>query len=104
MPVALALIFGVAVLAVLLIGLLWAVALLLSFYAYIGAAFYLIWRSKRKEAALMESMEREAERQRLFNEQEMRAWRDTLGKEQPNASRPENSLRSFDRTRDPSQK
>jgi hypothetical protein len=103
MPVALALVFGVAVLAVLLIGILWSLAFLLV-YAYIGAAIYLIWRSKRKEAELVESMVREAERQRLFNEQEMRAWRDTLGKEQPNASRRENSLRSFDRTRDPSQK
>jgi hypothetical protein len=101
MPVAMALISGVVVLAFCLIGLLWAVALLLPFYVYIGAAVYLIWRSKRKEAELAESVERDTQRQRLFNEQEMRAWRDSLEKDRRNVSRREKALRSFDRTRDP---
>jgi ABC-type transport system involved in cytochrome bd biosynthesis fused ATPase/permease subunit len=104
MPVAIALIFGAMVLAVCLIGILWALALLLPFYAYIGAATYLIWRSKQKEAELAESVARETERQRLLNEQEMRAWRASLENEQPDASRRERVLRRFDRTRDPPKK
>jgi hypothetical protein len=101
MPVAIALILGVMVLAVCLIGILWTLALLLPFYVYIGAAVYFIWRSKRKEAQLAESAERDIERQRRFNEQEMRAWRDSLEKDRRNVSRREKALRSFDRTRDP---
>jgi hypothetical protein len=58
MPVAITLNFGVVVLAVCLIGILWTLALLRPFYAYIGAAVYLIWRSRRKEAELAKSVER----------------------------------------------
>jgi ABC-type transport system involved in cytochrome bd biosynthesis fused ATPase/permease subunit len=104
MPVAIALIFCVVMLAVCLIGIIWALALLLPFYAYIGVAAYLIWRSKQKEAELAESVARETERQRLLNEQEMRVWRASLENEQRSASRRERVLRRFDRTRDPPQK
>ena len=75
MPVAIALVVGVVVLAIALIGLVWAMIFLLPFYAYVAAAVYLVWRSNRKHADLAASVAREAERQRLFNEQEMRAWR-----------------------------
>jgi hypothetical protein len=92
------------VLAVCLIGIFWAVAFLLPFYAYIGAAVYLIWRSKRKEAELADSVQKEAQRQKLFNEQELRAWRNSLENERRNASGRDKALRNFDRTRDPSQK
>jgi hypothetical protein len=102
MQVAIALISGVVVLAVCLIGLLWTLALLLPFYAYVGAAVYLVWRRKHKEAELAEAMKRDAERERHFNAQETRAWRIALEKEQRNASRREKALRDFDRTRDPS--
>ncbi len=104
MPVAIALIIGVVVLAIFLVGILWALALLIPFYVYIGLALYLVWRGKRKEAELAESVDREIERQRLFNEQELRAWRDSLEKERRSASRRERALRNFDRTRDPPQK
>jgi hypothetical protein len=104
MPVvAMALIFSLMVLAVWLIGILWAIALLIRFYAYIGLAVYLVWRSKRKHAELAASLERDAERKRQFNEQEMRAWRDPLENDGRNASRRDRALRSFDRTRDPPQ-
>jgi hypothetical protein len=72
MPVAIALIVGVVVLATALIGLVWAMIFLLPFYASVALAFYLVWRSNRKHAQLSASVEREADRQRLFNEQEMR--------------------------------
>jgi hypothetical protein len=104
MPVAIALIVGVVVLTVCLVGTLRVLALLLPFYAYIGLAAYLVWRGKKKEADLAESVEREIERQRLLNEQELRAWRASLEKERRNASRRERVLRNFDRTRDPPQK
>jgi hypothetical protein len=99
MPVAIALIFGVAVLAVCLIGILWTLALLLPFYAYIGAAVYLIWRGKQKEAELAKSFERETLKERLFNEQELRAWQDSLEKDRKNLSPREKALCSFGRTR-----
>jgi hypothetical protein len=103
MPVAIALIVGVVVLAVCLVGILWALALLIPFYVYIGLAVYLVWRGKQKEADLAKSVERENERQRLLNEQELRAWRDSLEKERRSAVRRERVLRNFDRTRDPPQ-
>jgi uncharacterized protein (DUF58 family) len=80
MPVAVAMviIFGVVVFAIALIGLLWAIVFLLAFYAYVGIAVYLIWRSNRRKALLEASVVREVERQRLFNEQEMRAWNSSL--------------------------
>ncbi len=78
MPIATALIFCAIVLALALIGLLWAIALLLPFYAYIAIATYLIWRSQRRNAELRARIQQEAEQQRGFNEQEMRAWLDSL--------------------------
>jgi hypothetical protein len=104
MPVAIALIIGVVVLAIFLVGILWALALLIPFYVYIGLALYLVWRGKRKEAELAESVDREIERQRLFNEQELRAWRGSLEKERRSASRRERVLRNFGRSRDPPHK
>ena len=88
MPVAVALIIGVVVLAISLIGLIRALLLLIPFYAYVGIAVYLLWRFRRKEAERVMAMKREAERQRSFNEQEMRAWRASLEEERQNPSRP----------------
>jgi hypothetical protein len=89
MPVAIALIVGVVVIAVFLVGILWALALLIPFYVYVGLAAYLVWRGKQKEIELAASVEREIERQRLLNEQELRAWRNSLQKQQRSASRRE---------------
>ena len=101
MPVAIALILGVVLIAVCLIGFLWALIFLVPFYAWIAAAAYLMWRSKRAEDALEASVKQEAERQRLFNEQEMRAWRASLETERRNDNRRNKVLRSIDRSRDP---
>jgi hypothetical protein len=103
-PVAIALIFCVLILAVCLIGILWTLVLLLPFYAYFGMAVYWVWRVKRKEAELAQSVEREAERQKAFNAQEMRAWGAALEKERRSDARREKVLRSFDKTRDPPKK
>lgn len=100
MPVAITLLFGVVVLALCLIGVLWTLVFLIPFYAYVGAAVYLVWRSKWNEAALAASVEQEAAKQRQFNEQEMLAWRTSLETDQRNASKREKALRDFDRSRD----
>ncbi|MBN8991638.1 MAG: hypothetical protein J0H42_25655 [Rhizobiales bacterium] len=105
MPVAIALIIGVVVLAVALVGLVWAVIVLLPFYAYVAIVVYLIWRSNRKHADLAASVKREADLQRHFNEQEMRAWRRSLEEDKSRtASRRERILRRFDEARDPPKK
>jgi uncharacterized protein (DUF58 family) len=104
MPVAIALIFVVVVLAVLLIGILWAIAFLLPFYAFIAVAAFLVWRGKQSDAEAAALVERDAERQRLFNEQETNAWRSSLEKDRRNTSEREKTLRSFDRNCDPSKK
>ena len=94
--VAMVLILGVVVFAIALIGLVWVIVFLLPFYAYVGIAVFLIWRSNRRKAELEASIVREAERQRLFNEQEMRAWRSSLEDARQKPPAPEDVLRSFD--------
>lgn len=49
MPVAIALIFCVVLFAVLLVGIAWALAVLVPFYAYVGLAIYLVWKSSRRQ-------------------------------------------------------
>jgi hypothetical protein len=78
-PFAIALIAGVVVLAAVLLGILWALIFLIPFYVYVGAAAYLIWRARRWESDLQASVRREAEQQKILNEQEMRAWQGALG-------------------------
>jgi type IV secretory pathway VirB3-like protein len=78
-PLAIALIVGVVVLAAVLLGILWALIFLIPFYVYVGAAVYLVWRARRRESDLQASVRREAEQQRVLNEQEMRAWQGALG-------------------------
>jgi uncharacterized protein (DUF58 family) len=101
MPVAIALILGVVLIAVCLLGFLWTLIFLVPFYAWIAAAAYLMWRSKRAENTLAASVEREAEQQRHFNEQEMRAWRASIEIERRNDTRRNKVLRSLDRSREP---
>jgi type IV secretory pathway VirB3-like protein len=100
MPVAIALILGVVIIALCLIGFLWTLIFLVPFYAWIAVAAYLMWRSKRSEDALTASVEQEAERQRLLNDQEFRAWQASLEIERRNDSRRNRVLRSYDRSRD----
>jgi hypothetical protein len=78
-PLAIALIAGVVVLAAVLLGILWALIFLIPFYVYAGAAVYLVWRARRRESDLQASVRREAEQQRTLNDQEMRAWQGALG-------------------------
>ncbi len=108
MPVVIALIVGVVVLTIALIGLVWAVVVLVPFYAYVALAVCLVWRSNRREAHRQAdtsaSIKREADRQRLFNEQEMRAWRSSFEKQSRTASKREKVLRRFDSTRDTTEK
>ena len=100
-PFAIALIVGVLLLAAAFFSVLWVLIFLVPLYVYIGAAAYLIWRTRRRESDLHASVRRDVEQQRFFNEQEMRAWQATLGKNQRNAAKREKALRDFDRSRDP---
>jgi hypothetical protein len=108
MPVAIALIVGVVVLATAVIGFVWAIIILLPFYGYVAIAVILVWRSNRRHAErnaqLAALIERETDRQRQFNEQEMRAWRAPLEVQDRNASKRERVLRRFDSTREPPEK
>jgi uncharacterized iron-regulated membrane protein len=101
-PVAIIIIIvGVVLIAVALIGLIWSVLVIVPFYAFVGGAAFLIWRNRRKQAEIAASVQREAERQRLFNEQEQRAWLASLEKQQRSAAKRERMLRQFDSTRTP---
>jgi membrane protein implicated in regulation of membrane protease activity len=100
-PVVVIIIVGVVLVAIALIGLVWAVLVLVTFYAFVGIAVFLIWRTRRKQAEIAASVQREAERQRLFNEQEQRAWQASLLKQRRNADKRERMLRQFDSTRVP---
>ena len=74
-PLAIALIFCVVLFAVFLVGIAWALAVLVPFYAYVGLAIYLVWKSARRQADVETAVARDAERQRSFNDREMRAWK-----------------------------
>lgn len=74
MPLALAFIFCVVLFAVFLVGIAWALAVLVPFYAYVGLAIYFVWKSARRQADVEAAVVRDAERQRSFNDREMRAW------------------------------
>ena len=101
MPIAIGLVVCAALLALALIGMVWAMIVLLPFYGYVAIAAYLMWRSNRRHAELSASLQREANRQRLYNEQEMRAWRRSIETADRSASRREKALRRFDSKRDP---
>lgn len=98
--VAIALVLMVVISAVFLVGILWALLVLIPFYAYVGLAVYLVWRGARKQTEVTAAMRRESLRQRSFNDQEMRAWRAVLEKDQHNETKRERALRRFDRSRD----
>jgi uncharacterized membrane protein YbaN (DUF454 family) len=104
MPAAIALITGVVVLAFALIGIIWSFLVLMPFYAFVGVAGYLLWRSRRNEAQIAASVAREAETQRQFNEQEALAWHASLSREERNAPEREKALKGFDKTPNPLQK
>jgi len=100
---ALTLIAGVVILAVFLIGVLWALIVLIPFYAYLGVAIYFAWQATRKRDDYAATMRREVQRQRSFNDQEMRAWLAVLEVDQRNGAKRDRALRHFDNIRQPPQ-
>jgi flagellar basal body-associated protein FliL len=84
MPVAIALILGAVTIAVCLIGFIWMVIVLLPFYAWVAAAAYFMWRSKRAEDALTATARQEADLRRQLNDQEIRAWHASINAERRN--------------------
>jgi hypothetical protein len=102
MPVAIALIFGTALLAVVLVvQLIWALLILIPLYVYFALAIFLVLRSRRRQAEADASVAREAERQRLLNEQEFRAWKAAADGARRNADKRNRALRQFDENRNP---
>ena len=85
MPAAIALISGVIIFAIFLIGVVWALFVLVPFYAYVGVSMFLIWRSARRQAEQAAALQREVRRQRFFNDQEMQAWTASIEKDERSA-------------------
>lgn len=94
MPLAIALIVGVVLLAAVLFGILWALLFLVPYYVYAGAAAYLVWRARRRGSDLQTSVRHQADQQRLLNEQEARAWQVALGTDQADAAERLEALRN----------
>src|ERR1700761_2205960 len=101
MPVAVALFVVAVFLTICLFGILWSLLFLMPFYAIVGVAVIFLWRIKRHQKAIARSVERDAERQRRFNEQETNAWRSAIENDDKNTSKRDRILRSIDRSRDP---
>ena len=101
MPIVIALILGVALLVVVLVNLIWALILLVPIYAYIAVAIYLVMRNRRRQAETDAFIAREAERQRVLNDQEFQAWKAAAEGARRNASKRDRALRRFDNERDP---
>ncbi len=101
MPVPIALIIGVVVIATALIGLVWMLVFLLPFYACVAAIVYFVARNNRREADLLASVKRATDLQREFNEQEMRAWQRSLEEDRRSDRKREDALRRFDNSRGP---
>ena len=101
MPIVIALILGVALLVVVLINLIWALILLVPIYAYIALAIYFVVRNRRRQAAADADLAREAERERVLNDQEFQAWKAAAEGARRNASKRDRALRRFDNERDP---
>ena len=101
MPIVIALILGVALLVVVLVNLIWALILLVPIYAYIAVAIYLVMRNRRRQAETDAFIAREAERQRVLNDQEFQAWKAAAEGAKRNASKRDRALRRFDNERDP---
>ncbi|KJC36696.1 hypothetical protein UB31_35485 [Bradyrhizobium sp. LTSP849] len=80
MPAVIALITGIIIFAVFLVGVVWALFILVPFYAYVGVSVFLIWRSAQKQAELVAAIQREARIQRSFKDQGMRAWTASIEK------------------------
>lgn len=74
---------------------------MLPFYAYVAAAVYLVWRINRREADLLASLKRDIDKQKQFNEQEMRAWQKSLEKDRRSDLKRVEALRRFDNSRGP---
>ena len=62
-----------AIIAIVLIGVVRSLPMLIPFYAFVGVGIMLVWRARRRDAGAVEAVTCEAERPRLFNEQEHRA-------------------------------
>ena len=102
MPVVIALVLGVALVAVVMVvQLIWALLFLIPLYAYVALAMYLVLRNRRRQTATDAFFAREAERQRLLNDQEFKAWKAAAEGARRNTAKRDRALRQFDNSRAP---
>jgi hypothetical protein len=102
MPVAIALILGTALVAlVVVVQLIWALLVLIPLYVHFALAIFLVLRSRRRQAEADAFVTREAERQRSLNEQEFKAWKAAADGSSRNAAKRNRALRQFDENRNP---
>lgn len=78
-----------------------ALIVLVPMYAYAGLTIYLVWRNARKLSETEAGLQQEAERQRTFNDQEMRAWDALIERDQFNGVERQRELEEVDKPEDP---
>ena len=93
-------IFVVALVAWLLLGLIWTLILLVPFYVYVALSIAWLVRRHRKQAQTT-MLAREAERQRRLNDQEFNAWQSAAEDARRTPTKRDRALRQFDQRNPP---
>ena len=98
--IALAVVIALMVVAI-VVRLIWVLFIFVPLYACLALAIYLVLRSRRREAETESFVAREAERQRLLNAQEFKAWKTAADGARRNSAKRDRALRQFDQSRKP---
>jgi uncharacterized membrane protein len=92
-------VFGL--LALVLVGAMWALVMIMPVGVFIGVAVFLLIRSNRRRAAIADALAREADRERELNRREYAAWKESVDEARRKDAKRLRALRKFDSTRDP---
>lgn len=92
-------VFGL--LAVVLVGAMWALVMITPLGVFVGVAVFFIIRSNRRRAATADTLTREADRERELNRKEYTAWKEAAEETQRKDAERLRGRRRFDSTRDP---
>jgi hypothetical protein len=65
-------------LAVVLVGAMWALVIITPMGVFIGLAVFLVLRSNQRRAAIADTLAREADRDRELNRREYAAWKEAV--------------------------
>jgi hypothetical protein len=91
-------VFGL--LALVLVGAMWAVVMITPVGVFIGVAVFLSIRRNRRRAAIADALAREADRERELNRREYAAWKESVDETRRRDAKRLRALRKFDSTRD----